>query len=1813
MQARGMAEEDEGSQNRVVALYDFDPTTIDWPFRRQKPLALITGQVIQVIHDDGSEWALGCLVGQPEIRGYFPKNYTVLAPEYREMMNDFEHQAEVKEDAADDDFQAPVKGPPETRAIPSGPLPVPTTTLHTDETQELYMDDTDEFEDFFSDAKLHSRVSQVAKMRDPTLPEQVYPGVMGYPALEAQPPLPTVFDVTRSRLLNGMPPVPDPAPEEPAPPDDDIMAARWEVEKDLAAKEDIAGGEVSHSRCSTPATYAVTRPERDFVRPQMPVEMQERFLKKVTPLAEGLRKKARLAWQPEKNPYPPDLRVRHTTIRMSAGIEPTHMRFALQRAQGSSARWTQMFRPGFNDIVNESFMVGCNACILSKLYLRDKEAREAFQKLHIKGVNGTMWFELQRRKQHLFYMRMDFIDVMMSHPDAWGFPDTNRIVAASSREPVNPFHGWCAQVSIDTDREMEDVEFIYSLRCRSFPERIFSALAMGKIPEWVKPYLSLHAEAELKDDTEVIDEEATAGVGSGKTVNVDHNLMMEAGLEDGDDLYVKLDELRLARERTSGPDVLDAEHTVYRLKGLSAMRIFLRSRGNPDNMKQSLISPKMVKDMAAQLGIRSHHSQYWYCLFALRYPLSHEWESVVKNDTRWYLHLSSDRLQPVHPMIKKFREHLRDVMSNEFLWDFRNFVKIKCSECGIPDSVVWCQQCTDYYCAACFLNSHKSKRGRKHWPMPVPGCRYLSSMEAHRLTDHLPLLNVGFSNRRRFLSRDNQSDKNGARDGDTWLWFHADTFQAALVQTPQSHWLLKRKEPPRLAPGIDGYFYNFATDTLADDASYILQASHEQKAVSLLQRHMRGCLTRKRIKRETAATLVLQKTKLMWDVQKVHGSNGRNAGLIKSWYRHHRAATEHEKLEHRISHVQAVWRGVAGRKHLKELISLAARLQACYRGKLYRRRLKRRFQSALRIQKVWRGYLYGRRVLQDRDYKASKIQAMFRGVHQIGRDRNGKKKAIRIQAHVRGWRCRRYVSRLHAAALKLQTNWRRFQAQLDVKLIIYDRVEQLRLKRQSSLTFKLQGFAASLIQRNVRKHRDYSHAMEMRREKGEADKRTNTLLVAMLSGASELRHFVHPWFRHLPKEIQDILAQMKSSMQRSIATAPVTGKLDNEEIGYRGLRVGKEELLTFKQDVKDPDLASHMLLAVSRHLLSHVPANLFPQTIRWSCYAIGHQAVSLYNTKGFYEKQVVPVGKEMPAHPNDRLNTLYKDLSSIEQRIDQLMTLPDESMPCLILKGIPAHHRHVFLTAEVLVTMRQALKAPSISTDDHLKFQGLDASSGAQLMEVFASELDHRLPLDWPSVYGTVASLAAQLGTHISEMKPEKTELARSLKNASKTGKDKVDASKGKITDKGKDKDKDKKTPASVSPTASPTKGGIVRKQAAKPVEASPLSYFARSAMMRILQQVGYLMRDQDKLLECVLAKNEDAKGVGVRQSRHVLVADKLFEIADKSEHDHCSFVLAVVLFHMILRGLMMRLLYHRAAITLQKRIRYMRQKGKRANAVAPSICIQRFWRGLKARLMILKWEHAADLIQQNWRAWNSNQRAMKLVKSTLLIQRVWIGAVQRKWIKDCHKAALKIQRFGRGMLTRVLLDRSGRELARRQQAELTALSKQKGDMPESMFIARMANLAAKARIAMHRHRERNVDLRRMAASTLKSRDARLLDKRKKMKLKGSFQVQRCSIWQPVSAALKERDTKGTRPMYGTIMSIVLMLATSVTRSMTRQHRRLHPAAKRGAAARTAKRLAKVPEVTVPKDSLINDNDLERWMNRQIAVRTRPRSRSEYA
>merc|ERR1719421_168930 len=137
--------------------------------------------------------------------------------------------------------------------------------------------------------------------------------------------------------------------------------------------------------------------------------------------------------------------------------------------------------------------------------------------------------------------------------------------------------------------------------------------------------------------------------------------------------------------------------------------------------------------------------------------------------------------------------------------------------------------------------------------------------------------------------------------------------------------------------------------------------------------------------------------------------------------------------------------------------------------------------------------------------------------------------------------------------------------------------------------------------------------------------------------------------------------------------------------------------------------------------------------------------------------------------------TLWQDLGKIRHHHDRLMMVPDENFNLLFLAGFAGHLRHVYLTAEVLITMHQALDTPSLSTDDHLAFQGVDALAGAQLMDVLGCELEYHLPLDLPKQHGTVFALSAELGKKVQDIadaeqeKPAEEEKTTKKKKEEKT------------------------------------------------------------------------------------------------------------------------------------------------------------------------------------------------------------------------------------------------------------------------------------------------------------------------------------------------------------------------------------------------------------------------------------------------------------
>merc|ERR1719271_248155 len=190
---------------------------------------------------------------------------------------------------------------------------------------------------------------------------------------------------------------------------------------------------------------------------------------------------------------------------------------------------------------------------------------------------------------------------------------------------------------------------------------------------------------------------------------------------------------------------------------------------------------------------------------------------------------------------------------------------------------------------------------------------------------------------------------------------------------------------------------------------------------------------------------------------------------------------------------------------------------------------------------------------------------MIRGAILV-RERRRKmvKMTIKIQKLVCGVQTRGRQERIRLAATLIQSNWRRWQEVLESKIRVYEEYARLFHERK-----------------------------QLMREKTAADKRISTVLAAMFMGASQCEHFIHPWIRHLPPEITEVLIQIKGSLQRSLALVPIRGKLANEEIGRKSQRTAAADL-TLNWAEEGPDLATHLLLSIVHHLLSHVPKNQFP-------------------------------------------------------------------------------------------------------------------------------------------------------------------------------------------------------------------------------------------------------------------------------------------------------------------------------------------------------------------------------------------------------------------------------------------------------------------------------------------------------------------------------------------------------------------------------------------------------------------------------------------
>lgn len=204
------------------------------------------------------------------------------------------------------------------------------------------------------------------------------------------------------------------------------------------------------------------------------------------------------------------------------------------------------------------------------------------------------------------------------------------------------------------------------------------------------------------------------------------------------------------------------------------------------------------------------------------------------------------------------------------------------------------------------------------------------------------------------------------------------------------------------------------------------------------------------------------------------------------------------------------------------------------------------------------------------------------------------------------------------------------------------------------------------------------------------------------------------------------------------------------------------------------------------------------------------------------------------------------------------------------------------------------------------------------------------------------------------------------------------------------------------------------------------------------------------------------------------------------------------------------------------------------------------------------------------------------------------------------HKKAAYIQKFVRSLLVRVTLDKAGRSMMKGFKDEVNALFAKKSVLTESAFLARKAAIAGKSRVAMAKHRDKNLDLKRMNLSHKKSRHVRQLERENRNQLKGTVQPTRLSVFEPMVFAVR-RHSAVKPPRYGTKKSHILGQIDNAKRALDKAIPKLsthrpHVTALRGRAILAARRLARRPKKTEVEDKLVNEKAFSHWQTHALSA-----------
>nr|XP_012599828.1 abnormal spindle-like microcephaly-associated protein isoform X1 [Microcebus murinus]XP_012599830.1 abnormal spindle-like microcephaly-associated protein isoform X1 [Microcebus murinus] len=215
------------------------------------------------------------------------------------------------------------------------------------------------------------------------------------------------------------------------------------------------------------------------------------------------------------------------------------------------------------------------------------------------------------------------------------------------------------------------------------------------------------------------------------------------------------------------------------------------------------------------------------------------------------------------------------------------------------------------------------------------------------------------------------------------------------------------------------------------------------KAINILQASFRGVRVRQTLKRMHTAATLIQSYYRRYRQQTYFNKLKKVTKTIQQRYRavkkRHVQFQRYNKLRHSIICIQAVFRGMKARRHLKVMHVAATLIQRRFRTLMMRRRFLTLKKTVIWIQRKYRAHLCAKRHLQ-----FLRLQ----------------KAAIRIQTSYRRWMVRKKMQEMHRAATLIQATFRmhiarmRYQALKQASIVIqwqYQANRAAKLQRQHYL------------------------------------------------------------------------------------------------------------------------------------------------------------------------------------------------------------------------------------------------------------------------------------------------------------------------------------------------------------------------------------------------------------------------------------------------------------------------------------------------------------------------------------------------------------------------------------------------------------------------------------------------------------------------------------------------------------------------------------------------------------------------------------------